>query len=122
MTFGKKAAATVDIFEDFLCPNCLDLEKAVGTTLDADVRANRAQVHFHTMSILDASSNNDYSTRAANAALCASDVICRIVRRLPQHAVRAIDGKQVQPRRAPAAGRTPSWRPTPSTSGSRAAS
>ena len=75
VTFGKKAAATVDIYEDFQCPYCLKFETAVDKTMDADVRANRAQVHFHTLSFLDRASNgNRYSTRAANAAICVSDV------------------------------------------------
>jgi protein-disulfide isomerase/uncharacterized membrane protein YphA (DoxX/SURF4 family) len=74
VTWGKAAAATVDIYEDFQCPNCRNLEAAIGATLDADVRANRVQAHFHPIAILDSSSNGDYSTRAANAALCASDV------------------------------------------------
>ena len=74
VVFGKAAAATVDIYEDFQCPNCRDLEQAIGTVLDADVRANRAQARFHTIAILDSSSNDNYSSRAANAALCASDV------------------------------------------------
>jgi protein-disulfide isomerase/uncharacterized membrane protein YphA (DoxX/SURF4 family) len=74
VTFGKKAAATVDVYEDFQCPNCLHFEQAVSTQLDKDVRANKAQVRFHTLAFLDASSNgNKYSTRAANAALCAAD-------------------------------------------------
>lgn len=72
---GKKAAATVDLFEDFQCPNCLDFEQTAGAKLDADVKANLAQLRFHPIAILDASSNgNRYSSRAANAALCASDV------------------------------------------------
>jgi protein-disulfide isomerase len=74
VVFGKAAAATVDVYEDFQCPNCRDFENAVGATMDADVRANRAQVHYHPIAILDASSNGNYSTRAANAALCASDI------------------------------------------------
>ncbi|MDT4918918.1 MAG: hypothetical protein QOH89_3618 [Pseudonocardiales bacterium] len=74
VVFGKPAAATVDIYEDFQCPNCRNLESAIGTTLDADVRSNKAQAHFHPIAILDSSSNNDYSSRAANAALCASDI------------------------------------------------
>jgi Protein-disulfide isomerase len=74
VVFGKKAAATVDVYEDFQCPHCKEFESSVGATLDADVRANKAQVRFHPIAILDSSSNNDYSTRAANAALCASDV------------------------------------------------
>lgn len=75
VTFGKKAPATVDIYEDFQCPFCLKFETAVDKTMDADVRANRAQVHFHTLSFLDRASNGHrYSTRAANAAICMSDV------------------------------------------------
>lgn len=75
VVFGKKAAATVDVYEDFQCPNCLNFEKSAGAALDAAVRANRAQVRYHPISILDDSSNgNRYSSRAANAALCASDV------------------------------------------------
>jgi protein-disulfide isomerase/uncharacterized membrane protein YphA (DoxX/SURF4 family) len=75
VVFGKKAAATVDIYEDFQCPNCQRFEQAVGPQIDKDVRANKAQVRFHIMAFLDSSSNgNRYSSRAANAALCAADI------------------------------------------------
>jgi protein-disulfide isomerase len=47
----------------------------VHSPLEADVKANKAQVRYHTMAFLDGSSNgNRYSSRAANAALCASDL------------------------------------------------
>ncbi|MDT4978344.1 MAG: hypothetical protein QOG07_223 [Pseudonocardiales bacterium] len=73
--YGKKAAATVDVFEDFMCPACGAFERSAGKTLEADVKANKAQVRYHTIAILDAASNGtNYSTRAANASLCASDV------------------------------------------------
>jgi protein-disulfide isomerase len=75
VVWGEKAAATVDVFEDFQCPHCLDFEQSTHTVLEADVRANKAQVRYHTMAFLDSASNgNNYSTRAANAALCMSDV------------------------------------------------
>lgn len=74
VTYGTKAAATVDVYEDFQCPNCRDFEQATAATLDQYVQANKAQVHFHLMAFLDSSANSNYSTRAANAALCASDV------------------------------------------------
>jgi protein-disulfide isomerase/uncharacterized membrane protein YphA (DoxX/SURF4 family) len=75
VVFGKKAAATVDLYEDLQCPNCRNFEDAVGAQIDKDVRANKAQVRFHLMSFLDSSSSgNHYSSRAANAALCASDI------------------------------------------------
>jgi protein-disulfide isomerase/uncharacterized membrane protein YphA (DoxX/SURF4 family) len=75
VVFGKAAAATVDVYEDFQCPNCRNFEDSVGAQVDKDVRANKAQVRFHIMSFLDSSSGgNRYSSRAANAALCASDI------------------------------------------------
>jgi protein-disulfide isomerase len=75
VVYGKKAAATVDVFEDYMCPICGAFEQSVGKTLEADVIANRAQVRYHSISILDSLSNGThYSSRAANAALCASDV------------------------------------------------
>lgn len=75
VTFGKPAAATVDVYEDFQCPHCQEFEQAVSKTMEADVRANKAQVHYHSLAFLDANSNgNRYSSRAANAALCASDI------------------------------------------------
>ncbi|HEX3336817.1 MAG TPA: MauE/DoxX family redox-associated membrane protein [Jatrophihabitans sp.] len=98
VVFGKKAAATVDVYEDFQCPNCLNFEKAVGTTLEADVRANRAQVRYHMISILDGSSNgNRYSSRAANAALCASDISVEDFVAYHSILYGTYQGKQVQP-------------------------
>jgi protein-disulfide isomerase len=73
VVFGKKAAATVDIYEDFGCPVCLQFEKSTHAWFQDAVRANLAQARYHTISILDSRSPNKYSTRAANAALCASD-------------------------------------------------
>jgi protein-disulfide isomerase/uncharacterized membrane protein YphA (DoxX/SURF4 family) len=98
VVFGKKAAATVDVYEDFQCPVCLNFEKTVGKTMDADVRANRAQVRYHPISILDASSNgNRYSSRAANAALCASDVSVDTFVAYHNVLYGSYQGKQVQP-------------------------
>jgi protein-disulfide isomerase len=72
--FGKKAAALVDVYEDFGCPVCLQVEQATSAKLQHDVRANLAEVRYHPISILDRVSPNDYSTRAANAAICVSDI------------------------------------------------
>jgi protein-disulfide isomerase/uncharacterized membrane protein YphA (DoxX/SURF4 family) len=96
--FGKKAAATVDVYEDFGCPVCLDFEKATHVQLEKDVRANLAQVRYHPIAILDSSSPNQYSTRAANAAICASDVSIEIF--VKYHDLlygKDSLGKQVQP-------------------------
>jgi protein-disulfide isomerase len=99
IVYGKKAAATVDVYEDFQCPNCLAFEQSASSKLDADVKANLVQLRFHPISILDASSNgNRYSSRAANAALCASDVSVDFF--VAYHAVlygKDKSGTQVQP-------------------------
>lgn len=72
---GKPAKVTVDLFEDFQCPACLAFEQSTGPTIAADIAANKIQVRYHMLAFLDASSNgNRYSTRAANAAICASDI------------------------------------------------
>jgi protein-disulfide isomerase/uncharacterized membrane protein YphA (DoxX/SURF4 family) len=98
VVFGKKAAATVDVYEDFQCPHCLDFEKAVSKTMEADVRANRAQVRYHPLAFLDSASNgNQYSSRAANAALCASDVSIDTFVKFHDTLFGVVKGKQVQP-------------------------
>ena len=75
VTIGKAAKVTVDFFEDFQCPTCNQFEQSVGTDVAAQIAAGRIQAKYHMMSFLDASSNgNKYSSRAANGALCASDV------------------------------------------------
>lgn len=73
---GKASAPVkVDVFEDFQCPVCLQFEQTTAADIAAKVKAGQIQVRYHTMAFLDsASSGNRYSTRAANAGLCASDV------------------------------------------------
>ncbi len=98
VVFGKKAAATVDVYEDFQCPVCLEFEKSAGATLDADVRANKAQVRYHMISILDDSSGgNRYSSRAANAGYCASDISIEDFVALHKVLYGTYKGKQTQP-------------------------
>jgi protein-disulfide isomerase len=75
VVYGTKAAATVDIYEDFMCPFCEKFEQSAGPALVQAVKDNRAQVRYHPLSFLDRASNGTkYSTRAANAAICASDI------------------------------------------------
>jgi protein-disulfide isomerase len=98
VVFGKKAAATVDLYEDFQCPHCMEFEQSAGAVLDSLVRSNHAQIRYHTLSFLDAASNgNRYSSRAANAALCASDV--SVDKFVAYHRILfgKVGGKQVQP-------------------------
>jgi protein-disulfide isomerase/uncharacterized membrane protein YphA (DoxX/SURF4 family) len=97
VVYGKKAAATVDVYEDFGCPICEAFEKSVHAQLDKDVVANLAQVRIHTISILDRNSPNQYSTRAANAGLCASDISVNAFIEYHNLLYGYYKGKQVQP-------------------------
>jgi protein-disulfide isomerase len=75
VTVGSaKAPVTVDVYEDFQCPLCNDFEQENGPTITTLITDGKISVNYHTMAFLDSSSNgNRYSSRAANAALCASD-------------------------------------------------
>lgn len=76
ITVGKSSApAKVVTYEDFQCPVCNNLEQTVGPQLTQLISQGKAQVQYHPVAFLDASSNgNRYSSRAANAAICASDI------------------------------------------------
>jgi protein-disulfide isomerase len=66
---GSAAApVTVDLYEDLQCPNCQAFEKADAPTLAELVAGNKVQLHYHLMAFLDSTANQNYSTRAANAA------------------------------------------------------
>lgn len=69
------AAAKVVAYEDFQCPVCNNFEQTAGGDLAKLVAGGKAQVQYHPLGFLDSSSSgNEYSSRAANAAVCASDV------------------------------------------------
>ncbi|MGI8667731.1 MAG: DsbA family protein [Jatrophihabitans sp.] len=75
MVGNKQSPVLVDIYEDFQCPICNNLEQSGLTKdFDAKVKATTIKVNYHVMSFLDSSSNgNKYSSRAANAGYCAAD-------------------------------------------------
>jgi protein-disulfide isomerase len=64
--------ASIDVYEDFLCPNCEVFEKTYGNEIVSALNEGKLTVRYHSIAILDSRSNPaGYSTRAANAALCA---------------------------------------------------
>lgn len=64
---------TVDVYEDFMCPICNNFEKASGATIKQLITDKKITVRYHTVAILDDSSNGTkYSTRAAGAAAAAA--------------------------------------------------
>jgi len=60
----------IQIWEDFQCPVCKNLEQAQGASLVKLAQENKATVVYSPIAILDDSSRG-YSTRAASAAYCA---------------------------------------------------
>jgi protein-disulfide isomerase len=67
------APVTVTVYEDFLCPACKSFEDASGDTLAALVAEGTAAVEYAPVAILDRYSDDEYSTRAVNAAGVVTD-------------------------------------------------
>jgi protein-disulfide isomerase len=71
---GDSAApVTVDLYEDLQCPICATFEQENGDTLAGLVADGTVQLHYHPMAFLDSSANQNYSTRALNAAAAVLD-------------------------------------------------
>ena len=60
---------TVRIYEDMQCPVCAQFEAATAEDLKAGIEAGTVKVEYRVVSFLDSASDNDYSSRAANAAI-----------------------------------------------------
>lgn len=58
----------VNLYEDLQCPNCKAFEAQSRGTLAQLVAQGKAVLHYHEMAFLDSSANDDFSTRALNAA------------------------------------------------------
>lgn len=100
VTVGNaQAPVTVDIYEDLQCPICNQLEQSGLTKdFDAKIKATNIKVNYHVMSFLDSSSNgNRYSSRAANAAYCASDQSPEDFQKFHDIAYGQTNGKNNQP-------------------------
>jgi len=70
----QSGAPTVDIYEDFQCPICNELEKANGQQILADAKAGKIKLVWHLMTFLEDNFNNKpASTIAANGLYCAAD-------------------------------------------------
>ncbi len=68
------APVTMKFYEDPQCPVCQQFEAAVGDQVAAAVDAGKVKVEYHVVSFLDRASENDYSSRAANAMYAVADV------------------------------------------------
>jgi protein-disulfide isomerase len=72
-TPGAKAVPNIRIYIDYQCPFCQGFETANGPQISDWVSKGTATVEIHPISFLDPSSNNHYSSRAANAAYCVAE-------------------------------------------------
>jgi protein-disulfide isomerase len=64
----------VDLYVDYLCPNCKRFEDSAQSTLDDLVAKQKITLVYHPIAILDPSTDPPgYSTRAGSAAGCAAD-------------------------------------------------
>ncbi|AXT84404.1 hypothetical protein C6I20_03800 [Aeromicrobium sp. A1-2] len=66
---------SVEIYEDFQCPACLQFEQQSGAFLKQQVASGAITITYRPFSFLDelGGSPNDYSKRSTNAALCVLD-------------------------------------------------
>ena len=65
--------AVLAMYEDFQCPHCRDFEKAFGPTISKLIDSGEVAADYYMVSILNSRLNDNYSTRAANAAYCVAD-------------------------------------------------
>jgi protein-disulfide isomerase len=70
---AKSNAPTLDVYEDFQCPACAQLEERIGAQITAMAKAGEVRLIVHVLSFLDGNLKNDSSSRSANAASCAAD-------------------------------------------------
>ncbi|WP_309116506.1 thioredoxin domain-containing protein [Saccharothrix sp.] len=72
---GKDTAkATIDLYEDFLCPACGQFKKIYGAEIKQEIEKGTLRVRYHALPFLVRLSEPEgYSRDSANAALCAAD-------------------------------------------------
>jgi protein-disulfide isomerase len=67
------APTTITIYEDFLCPVCGVFDEATAAPLEQAAEAGDVQLDLRIVAILDRASDDEYSTRSANAAAVVLD-------------------------------------------------
>lgn len=73
-TPGAKGPATMKLYVDYQCPVCMHFEDANGAQIKSWLDSGFITLEVHPVSFLDgAGSPNEYSSRAANAAICVAE-------------------------------------------------
>lgn len=73
--YGKpsEGAPTVGVYMDFICPGCGSLNQQLDPLLITLMESGQINLDLHFMAFMDQYSTDDYSSRAANAALYISE-------------------------------------------------
>jgi protein-disulfide isomerase len=88
--------AVVSFYEDFLCPACGNFERAFGSTVSKLIDSGAIAADYYMLGFLSRPQNDDYSSRAANAAYCVADASIDAFRRFHT----ALYAKNFQPNEA----------------------
>jgi protein-disulfide isomerase len=70
---GHDPKAVVSFYEDFLCPACGNFERAFGPTVSKLIDSGAIAADYYIVGLLSRPQNDDYSSRAGNAAYCVAD-------------------------------------------------
>lgn len=70
---ADKPKAVLSFYEDFQCPHCAAFEKSFGPTINKMIDTGAIAADYYMVAILNSAVNDQYSTRAANAAYCVAD-------------------------------------------------
>lgn len=65
--------ALVSFYEDFLCPACGNFERQFGPTVSRLIDSGAIGADYYMTGLLSRASNDEYSSRAGNAAYCIAD-------------------------------------------------
>ncbi len=85
--------AVVTFYEDFLCPACGNFERGFGPTVSKLIDSGAIAADYYMMGLLSRPQNDDYSSRAGNAAYCVADESIDAFRRFHT----ALYTKDIQP-------------------------
>jgi protein-disulfide isomerase len=66
-------APTVDLYVDFSCPDCAELETILAPTLKSLQHKRQINIQIHPVDFLDSPENDHYSKRTASAAMYVSE-------------------------------------------------
>jgi protein-disulfide isomerase len=70
---SKDPKAVVSFYEDFLCPACGNFERGYGPTVSKMIDSGAIAADYYMTGLLSRPQNDEYSSRAGNAAYCVAD-------------------------------------------------